>query len=38
VAALLIERGAKIDPVDGMHDGTPLWWAMYDQRPRTMDS
>src|SRR5262249_48693969 len=37
VAALLIERGAAIDPVDSMHDGTPLWWAMWDQRPRTME-
>jgi hypothetical protein len=28
VAALLIERGAGKDPVDSMHDGTPLWWAI----------
>lgn len=32
VAALLIERGAKIDPVDSMHDATPLWFAMWAQQ------
>jgi ankyrin repeat protein len=37
VAELLIKRGAAIDPVDSMHDGTPLWWAMWGQRPRTME-
>ncbi|MGI8784298.1 MAG: ankyrin repeat domain-containing protein [Acidobacteriota bacterium] len=37
VAALLIERGAEIDPVDSIHGGTPLWFAMWGQRPRTID-
>jgi uncharacterized protein len=37
VAALLIERGAAIDSVDAMHDGTPLWWAPWDQRRHTME-
>jgi hypothetical protein len=37
VAALLIERDAAIDPVDATHDATPLWWAVWDQRPRTTD-
>jgi ankyrin repeat protein len=37
VAALLIERGAEIDPVDAMHDATPLWWAMWGQRQRAVD-
>jgi ankyrin repeat protein len=32
VAALLIKRGAKIDPVDSMHDATPLWFAMWAQQ------
>jgi hypothetical protein len=27
VARLLIERGAEIDPKDGIHDSTPLGWA-----------
>jgi ankyrin repeat protein len=37
VAGLLIERGAAIDPVDSAHDATPLWWAVWDQRPRTTE-
>jgi ankyrin repeat protein len=37
VAELLIERGAAIDPVDSVHDATPLWWAVWDQRPRTTE-
>jgi ankyrin repeat protein len=37
VAALLIERGAEIDPVDAMHDATPLWWAMWGQRQRMVE-
>ena len=36
-ASLLIERGADIDPVDTMHDATPLWWAMWGQRQRMVD-
>jgi ankyrin repeat protein len=37
VAGLLIERGAAIDPVDSAHDATPLWWAVWDQRPGTTE-
>src|SRR5205085_5942837 len=37
VASLLIERGAEVDAVDRVHDGTPLWWAMWDQRPRAIE-
>jgi hypothetical protein len=37
VAQLLVERGAKIDPVDGTHDGTPLWWAMWGGQQATID-
>ena len=36
-ATLLIERGAEIDPVDSMHDGTPLWFAMWGQRQRMVE-
>src|SRR5262249_45246095 len=37
VVALLIERGAKIDPVDSMHDATPLWFAMWAQQTGVME-
>ena len=37
VVALLIERGAEIDPVDAVHDGTPLWFALWDLRERAID-
>jgi ankyrin repeat protein len=37
VAALLIERGAEIDAVDLIHEGTPLWFAMWGQRPGTTE-
>jgi len=37
VAALLVERGAEIDPVDAVHDGTPVWWAMWGKRQTTID-
>jgi uncharacterized protein len=37
VATLLLDRGAAVDPVDSMHDGTPLWWAVWGQRPHTME-
>jgi ankyrin repeat protein len=37
VAALLIERGARIDPVDSIHDGTPLWFAMWGQRAQMVE-
>jgi ankyrin repeat protein len=36
-AELLIQRGATIDPVDSMHDATPLWFAVWGQRPRTIE-
>jgi len=36
-AKLLVERGAAIDPVDTVHDGTPLWWAMWGRRQATID-
>lgn len=36
-AALLIQRGAKIDPVDSVHDGTPLWFAMWGRKQNTID-
>jgi len=34
VVDLLIRRGAKIDPVDAVHDATPLWFAMWAQHDR----
>src|ERR1043165_7750635 len=34
VVDMLIRRGAKIDPVDKVHDATPLWFAMWAQRTR----
>ena len=37
VVALLIERGAEVDPVDAIHDGTPLWFALWDLRQRAID-
>jgi ankyrin repeat protein len=37
VTALLIERGAMIDPFDTHHGGTPLWFATWGQRQRTID-
>jgi ankyrin repeat protein len=37
VAALLLDRGAAVDPCDSMHDATPLWWAVWGQRPRTIE-
>jgi ankyrin repeat protein len=36
-ARLLIDRGALIDPVDAVHDGTPLWWAMWGRQQATID-
>jgi uncharacterized protein len=33
-AALLVERGAEIDPRDLTHGGTPIWWALWGQKPR----
>ena len=26
---LLLERGATVDPIDSVHQGTPLGWALY---------
>jgi hypothetical protein len=37
VAALLVERGAAVDPVDSVHGATPLWWAVWDQRPGAIE-
>jgi ankyrin repeat protein len=37
VAALLIERGAEIDPRDDMHGTTPIYWALWGQRQRLVD-
>ncbi len=37
VTALLIERGAKIDPIDDMHGGTPLWFAVWGLRQRAIE-
>jgi uncharacterized protein len=37
VARLLVDRGAAVDPVDRVHDGTPLWWAMWGRRQATID-
>jgi ankyrin repeat protein len=34
VVDMLVRRGAKIDPVDSVHDATPLWFAMWAQRTR----
>ena len=36
MAQLLLDRGAQVDPVDAMHDGTPLWWAMWGRQPATI--
>lgn len=37
VARLLVERGAQIDPVDQVHDGTPLWFAVWGRRQNIID-
>lgn len=37
VVRLLIDRGAEIDFFDEIHDGTALWWAIWGQKPRTVD-
>ena len=37
VAALLIERGAEIDPRDGSFEATPIYWAWFSQRLRMVD-
>ena len=37
MAALLIERGAEIDPVETNWDNTPLDFAVYQQKPRMIE-
>ena len=37
VVALLLERGAEIDPVESNHGKTPLGWAVYGKKHRTID-
>jgi ankyrin repeat protein len=37
VAALLIERGAEIDPIETNWDNTPLDFAVYHQQPRMIE-
>jgi ankyrin repeat protein len=37
VAKLLLERGAKVDPADAMHDATPLWFAMWSERAEMIE-
>lgn len=37
VVDVLIRSGAKIDPVDSIHDGTPLWFAMWAQQTAVME-
>ena len=37
VAALLVERGAQIDPRETRHGITPLWGAIWGQRQRMID-
>jgi uncharacterized protein len=37
VAALLIERGAEIDPRETRHNGIPLSWALHAQKRQTLD-
>lgn len=37
VAQLLLDRGARIDALDGIHGTTPLWWAIWGQRPGTIE-
>jgi ankyrin repeat protein len=37
VAALLIERGAEIDPRETRHNGIPLSWALHAQQHHTLD-
>ncbi|MEP7346866.1 MAG: ankyrin repeat domain-containing protein [Gemmatimonadaceae bacterium] len=36
-AAALLERGAAIDPVEFHHKGTPLWFAVWGQKPHTIE-
>jgi ankyrin repeat protein len=34
---LLVDRGARLDIKDQVHDGTPLAWAIYCEQPRIAD-
>ena len=37
VAALLIDHGAAVDPRDDTHGSTPIYWALWGQKPRMVD-
>ena len=37
VVALLVERGARLDIRDSVHQGTPLGWAIYGERTNIAD-
>lgn len=37
VAKLLVERGADVDPRETVYSSTPLWGAVWRQRPRMID-
>jgi ankyrin repeat protein len=37
VVALLVERGAEIDPRDATHGTTPIYWAYWGRRPECVD-
>lgn len=37
VAKRLIEQGARIDPVDRVHQSAPIWWAIWGQQNATID-
>jgi ankyrin repeat protein len=37
VVRLLVERGARVDIKDTIHDGTPLGWAMHGERSAIAD-
>jgi peptide-methionine (S)-S-oxide reductase len=37
VVRLLVERGARLDMRDLVHDGTPLDWAVYGKRTEIAD-
>lgn len=37
VTALLVRRGAEVDPRDETHGSTPIYWALWGQKPGTVD-
>jgi ankyrin repeat protein len=37
VVRLLVERGARLDILDTIYNGTPLGWALYGERPAIAD-